>query len=122
MNLKKLSLTISLLGIITLLILANILEPKFQKINEITLKNLNKKVKIFGIVKEIKIYENNKTKEFFYVLIISDETGKIDAVFNAKPNSNLLNLKTNQNITMIGRVTQYKDKLQIQVEKIVLNE
>ena len=119
MNLKKLSLTISLLGIITLLILANILEPKFQKINEKTLKNLNKKVKIFGIVKEIKIYENNKTKEFFYVLIISDETGKIDAVFNAKPNSNLLNLKTNQNITMIGRVTQYKDKLQIQVEKII---
>ena len=120
MNLIKISLTISLLGIITLLILANTIEPKLTKIKDITIKQLNKKVKILGKIENIKIIENNKTRESFQILTISDETGKVDAVFNTKPNLNLLNLKINQNLIITGRVTQYKDKLQIQAEKIIL--
>lgn len=120
MNLLKLTLTLSLLGIITLLILANVLELNLTPINEISAKHLNKKVKIQGSIKNVKNYENNKTKEDFYVLTILDKSGKIDAVFNAKSNSGLLNLKINQNVTIIGRVNTYKNQLQIQAEKIVV--
>lgn len=120
MDLKKISLTISLLGVITLLILANTLEPKLTSINKITIKELNKKVRIQGQIINIKNYENTKTKETFYILTISDGVGKIDTVLNTKSNSNLLNIKINQNVTITGRVSQYKDKLQIQVEKIVI--
>ena len=118
MNILKISLTVSLLGVITLLILANTLEPKLTSINKITIKEINKKVRIQGQIINIKNYENTKTKETFYILTISDEAGKIDVVFNAKPN--LLNVKINQNVTITGRVSQYKDNLQIQVEKIII--
>lgn len=120
MNLLKISITISLLGIIILLILTNIIEPKQTSINEIKIKDLNKKVKIHGKIENIKTIENDNTRESFQILTIFDKTREIDVVFNAKPNSNLLNLKTNQYITIIGRVTQYKDKLQIQAEKIIV--
>lgn len=119
MNIIKISLTISLLGIITLLILASILEPSLKNINEIKNKDINKKIKIEGKIKNTKTIKNDNTRESFQILMISDKTGEIDAVFNAKSNSNLLNLKTNQYIIIIGRVTQYKGRLQIQVEKII---
>jgi len=117
MILKKLSLIISILGIITLLILVNTIEPKLQKINEITLKDLNKKVKISGQVINIKTIENSNTKEFFQIIEISDNTGKIDGILNSKAK---IELTKNQNVTIIGRVAQYKDKLQIQAEKIIM--
>lgn len=118
MNLLKLSLTISLLGIITLLILANTLEPNLTSINKITIKDLNKKVKIQGGVENAKNYENSKTYELFYILTISNGTGEIDVALNTKKN---LDLKINQNVTIIGRVNTYKNQLQIQAEKIILN-
>lgn len=117
MNLLKISLTISLLGIVILLILANTLEPKLTNIKELTINDLNKKVKIQGKIENIKNYENSKTNELFYILTISDNTGKIDAVLNIKKT---LNLKINQNATIIGRVNTYKNQLQIQAEKIVV--
>lgn len=116
MNFLKLTLSLSLIGIMTLLILANTLEPKLTSIDKITEKYINKKIKIQGEIIEIKNYQNNKTLEFFYVLTIYDETGRVDIIFNEK---NLLNLKTNQDIIVIGKVNQYKNNLQIQAEKII---
>ena len=113
MNFIKISLTISLIGIIILLILTNLIEPKLTKIKDITIKQLNKKVKIFGKIENIKNYET-KTNENFQVLTISDETDYIETILNKD-----LNVKKDQKIIVIGRVMIYKDKLQIQAEKIV---
>ncbi|MEK6872658.1 MAG: OB-fold nucleic acid binding domain-containing protein [Nanoarchaeota archaeon] len=117
MNPLKISLTISLLGIIILLILANTLEQKLTNIKELTINDLNKKIKIQGKIMNIKNYENSKTNELFYVLTISDGAGQIDVVLNIKKT---LNLKINQNVTIMGRVNTYKNQLQIQAEKIVV--
>ena len=117
MNLKKLSLTISLLGVITLLILTNTLEPKLTSINKITIKELNKKVKIQGKIINIKNYENSRIDELFYILTVSDTTEEIEVILNIKKT---LNLKINQNVTITGRVNTYKNQLQIQAEKIIL--
>ena len=114
MNLIKISLTISLLGIIILLILTNLIEPKLTKIKDITIKQLNKKVKILGKVENIKNYET-KTNENFQVLTISDETGYIETILNKD-----LNVKKYQEMIIIGKVIIYKDKLQIQAEKIII--
>ena len=108
----KLSLTISLIGIIILLILANTFEPQLKNIEEITPKNLNKKVKVLGKIINIKSFEDSN----FQILTISDSTGKIDITTNK-----ILNLENNQDILVIGRVTNYKQDLQIEAEKIILN-
>jgi len=106
----KLSLILSLLGIITLLILANITEPEQINIKDITIKNLNKKAKIQGEVVRIKSYE----KSNFQIIKLKDSSGEIEITTNK-----ILDLKNNQELIIIGRITQYKNSLQIQAEKIM---
>ena len=108
----KLTLTISLLGIIILLILTNTLQPTLKNIEDITTKDLNKKAKVQGIIINIKSFEESN----FQILTLSDSTGKIDITTNK-----ILNLKKGQQITVVGRVTDYKQDLQIEAEKIILN-
>lgn len=112
-SILKLSFAISLLGIFTLLLLSNTLQLKLINISEISSKDLNKKVKIQGEIIKIKNYNQNN----FQVIEIKDETGNIEFLIS---NSNLTLNKT-QNVIITGRVTQYKDRLQIQAEKIILN-
>lgn len=107
----KLSLAISLLGIIILLILTNTLEPQLKNIEEITTKDLNKKAKVQGTIINIRSFEESN----FQIISIKDETGKIDITTNK-----ILELKNNQQIIVIGRVTDYKLNLQIEAEKIII--
>ena len=106
----KLSLILSLLGIITLLILANITEPEQINIKDITIKDVNKKAKIQGEVVRIKSYE----KSNFQIIKLKDSSGEIEITTNK-----ILDLKNNQELIIIGRITQYKNSLQIQAEKIM---
>jgi len=112
-NLLKLSLLISIFGILTLLILLTTLEPTITKISEIESKYLNKNIKIIGKITNIKDYKQYN----FFILTISDSTSKIDVLVeyleNKKPN-----FSKNQNILITGRLTQYKDNLQIQANEI----
>ena len=108
LSILKISFTISVLGIFLLLLIANIIEPKQTNISDIKLDDINRKVKVRGQIDSIKNYETIK------IITISDKTGKIDLIINSKNTS----LIKNQNVTVIGRLTQYKGKLQIQVEKI----
>ena len=107
----KLSLAISLIGIIILLILTNTLEPQLRNIEEITTKDLNKKIKIQGKIINIRSFEESN----FQIISIKDSTGKIDITTNK-----ILNLKNNQSIIVSGRVTDYKQYLQIEAEKIIV--
>jgi DNA/RNA endonuclease YhcR with UshA esterase domain len=110
MNILKISLSISLIGIFAIIILTNILQPKLISIQEINSKFLNKNVKIQGQIINAKSYlEKN-----FQVLTIKDNTGQIDITLNK-----ILSL-TNQTITIIGKVAQYNQNFQIQTNKIII--
>ena len=106
----KLSLTISLLGIMTLLILSNLINPKSTDIKDITPKHLNKMIKIHGTIFNMKSYPDIS----FQVISIKDETGKIDITTDK-----ILDLKNNQEITVTGLVKDYKGFLQVEAETIL---
>lgn len=107
MSLTKISLSISLIGIIILLILANILEPKLKEINEITNKDLNKKIKIQGKISEIKNYDN------LQVLTLTKNSFFIDIVLYKKSN-----FSKQEEVLVIGRISKYKKNLQIIADTI----
>ena len=110
-SLLSLFFVISLIGVFLLLILSNILEPRLISIEKINDKLIDKKVKVQGEIFNIKTYKDSD----FQVISIKDKTGKIDITTDK-----ILNLKNNQTITIIGKVTQYKQYLQIQADKILL--
>jgi RecJ-like exonuclease len=106
---KKICLTISLLGILILLIIVNYYEPSPIEINKISQKNINYLVKINGKITEINIYKSNFTK-----LTISQKNDSITAICNCP------NLQKNKDIEILGRVEEYENKIQINVDKIIL--
>lgn len=110
MNPFKITLIISLIGILFLLFLMNILQPKQTDISNITNKNINQKFIINGTIIEIKTYEDSN----FQVITLQDSTGKIDITINQ-----ILNLTNNQEIKVIGKITEYKNNLQIQADEII---
>lgn len=110
MNLLKISLTISLIGIFLLLILSNTLEPKLISIGKINNNLMEKKVKVQGEISNIKTYEDSN----FQIILIKDNTGKIEVTIDK-----ILNLTNNQSIIVIGSIQEYKKALQIQADKII---
>ncbi len=107
-NLLKISLSISLIGILLLLFLINI-NPKLINIEDINDKLLNEKVQVHGQIFNIRSYEDSN----FQIISIKDKTGEIDIT-----TSKILNISKDQNITIIGKITEYNDALQIQADKI----
>jgi len=110
-NLKKISLLIFILGIFLLLIISNIQKINHFTLNEINNNLINRKVQVSGYIYDIKTYE----KSNFQIIYLKDSTEQIEIT------SALTNLKKGQNITTIGRVTEYNGCLQIQADKIILN-
>jgi DNA/RNA endonuclease YhcR with UshA esterase domain len=110
-QLLKISLAITLIGIINLLIISNIQKAPLTNISEINTNQLNKNLKIQGTIFNIKSF--NQTN--FQIISIRDSTGKIDITSNQ-----ILDIKNNHNITVIGKVVDYKQYLQIQANKIII--
>ena len=110
-TLLKLSILISIIGILTLLILINIIEPTKLRIKDIFSKDLNKKVEVTGKIQGIKTYKESN----FQIITLNDSTGKIDITLD-----NPTNLTKNQTIIVIGKITEYQTNLQIQADKIQL--
>ncbi len=112
LNLKT-TLSISLLGILLLLFLSEFLSPNITNISDINNKLLNQKTQVQGQIFNIRTFEDSN----FQIISIKDSTGKIDIILN-----NPTNLANNQNITVIGKITEYNQTLQIQADKIILNK
>ena len=112
-NLKILSLIIAIIGIIILLLFLNISEPKPMKISSINEKQLNKQVKIQGT-----LIKATTLKEDFTALAIKsfNNSEKIEAVCNCPNLKNYIN----QNLSIIGKISEYNNHLQIKVDKISL--
>jgi RecJ-like exonuclease len=104
---KKISLIISLLGILVLFMIINS-SPKIFEISSINNDLLNKPIKIQGTISKVNIYENNFTS-----FTISDKTGKIQGICNCP------NIKENQTVQIKGKITSYQNQLQITVDQII---
>ncbi len=107
MNLKIISLIITLIGITFLLLLTLIIPAKQQKIKEINKDLLEKRVIITGQIISSRNYNN------FQILSVKDATGKIDVTIDSN-----IKLKINQTIKIQGTVDQYKNNIQIRANKI----
>jgi len=103
----KLTLSISLLGIIILLILANTLPPKNLEIKQITTIHINKKITTEGTITHINNFQE------FQIISISKESFSIDILLDQKTN-----LTKNQNIKVTGKLEKYKSQIQIRAETI----
>lgn len=101
-DLKKICLLCTIIGLSLLFIISTTIKPLSLKIIEINPDLINKNIEISG--KAIYV----KKSEGLTVLKIKDETGIIDAVIFEKRNIN-----RNQEISLIGKVSRYKGKLQI---------
>lgn len=106
-NLLKISLIISVSGILLLLLLANMLEPKLININEIDFNKVNQKVKIQGTIFDI------GDRGTFKALSVKDETTWIDVLCECE------DIKNNQEVIIIGQVQGDKKYLHIQANKII---
>jgi RecJ-like exonuclease len=101
------SLVGSILGILLITLLANNLEPKLKSISDVDERNLEEIVKLQGKVVLVKEYET------LTVFTLEDETGKIDSVFYEK-----IEIKKNQTVEVIGKIVEYKGKIEIEANKI----
>jgi len=105
-NQLKILLPVSILGISLLLLLSNILEPKLIAINKINENMLDQNVKIEGTIEKV------QNKGSFEIFSLKDSTKSIDVLCEC-------NLTLKNNLTVIGKVQEYKNNLQIQAEKII---
>tara|TARA_Y100000310_G_C20633804_1_gene790096 strand:- start:944 stop:1252 length:309 start_codon:yes stop_codon:yes gene_type:complete len=99
------------MGISTLLLISNTLQPKSINISSITQNQLNKKVKISGEIISTRIFEDSD----FQIINLKDKTGNISITLD----NPIPNLSKNQQLIVIGKITEYKNTLQIQADKII---
>jgi len=104
---KYLAFTISITGIILLLLIINTSEPQTTEIPNLHKLKLYTKVKITGQVISRNTYENN-----FTILELKDKTGKINIICNCPE------IQKQSNITVIGKLQKYENQLQVNADKI----
>lgn len=118
-KLVKISLIIALLSIFIILLLALNLEPKITKIKDIDKKSLDEWVKIHGRVLDVEKFKSNDSLKTLTLIKIDDYTGSIIVVFRR----DIKEIRFGQNIEVLGKITEYKDNLEIEASKIkILSE
>ena len=105
-TLLKISLVISLIGVLSLLLLSNI-SPPLITISEIENKTLGSRIRIIG-----NLTTPRELIEDFYSINFKDATGEIRIILNK-------NFTTNKTVEVTGLLSEYKNKTQVYVEKII---
>lgn len=93
------------------MILSYYSEPELSNIKDLNTNNLYEKIKIKGVITQIKEYDD------FTIIKINDKSNSMNVLIN---NINL-NLSKNESITIIGKISEYKNDLEIIAQKIYLN-
>ncbi len=111
-TLLKLSLIVSLTGILFLMIISDNMEIKEYKIKDLTKKQVNKDIKVKGTITKV------TETPGLYIFNINDNTGDITAIlFKEDP----INLTVSQEVILEGKLVEYKDRLEINVQQILSN-
>ena len=108
-TLLKIALTISLIGILILLILAETLEPKKRNISEISEKDIDQSILVYGYL--------TKTKETEHISIFKLEENNASIMVIAFKEKEI-NISKNEIVKIIGTVKKYQDILEISAEEI----
>ena len=104
-ELLKVALICSLVGVTVLYLLSENIEIKEKDIEKITLDDIDKNVKVEGIVKDL--FENDK------VMIMGiEQPQEIKVVLFKNKNESILINKGN-NLEIIGKVEEYEGELEI---------
>lgn len=110
----KISLIVFLIGTLIIIILADTLEPKTIPISNISEKNLDEYVKIQGNVTSIKEFISEDSKSILVLATIKDDSGLMTLLLRKRTS-----LKEGQEAQIIGKVSEYENKLEIEVLRIV---
>lgn len=89
----------SLIGILLLFYLSSFLPPEKLAINQITKETINKEIQINAKIINVKDYEAKS----FQIIMLEDETGKIQALANSNKQ---LPLNKNQTYIFIGKIQE----------------
>jgi DNA/RNA endonuclease YhcR with UshA esterase domain len=108
-DLFKISLIISLFGILILLILSNTLTPKLFNIKDINSNDAYKKILLEGVVVSIKNYPD------FTIIRLKDNTGSINVIVEDN-----IDLEKNTTVKIIGKINEYNNELEIKADKIYI--
>jgi len=109
-TLLRISLATSVIGLFLLFIVAENLEPKLIQISEVDGKQFDSYVKIRGEILDVK-----KTPGL-YILSVEDSSEKIDIIiFRGKET---ISFAKGSIIEVIGKVSEFRGKLQIEAVEI----
>ena len=106
----KLSLIGFCILLFLLLIFMQFCSPKIFNINELNEKQLNKQISVSGKIISTKSYQESN----FQIISLKDSTGEIDITL-----MQILDVSNITQIKVIGKLTKYNNKFQIQAEKIL---
>mgnify|MGYP001558660906 CR=1 FL=1 len=109
MDLFKVSLSCSLIGVFIILLMAETFDLSVIKIKEINDRMLERNVKVIGEVDSV--YESNN----MLIININDGTGKIKVVIFEKGE---FNLSKGDFVEVKGEVVEYKGELEINANSV----
>lgn len=108
-KLFKLALIISFIGIVLLIIITDNIEIKEYKIEDLTEKHIDQDVKIIATITRV-----TETPGLI-IFNLDDQTGELTAIiFKEEP----LNLTIGQKVEVQGKIIEYKNKLEIEVDQL----
>lgn len=108
-SILKISIALALIGTFILLFLSYVSEPKLIEIKDISKAMLDNFVKISGKINSI------DDKESIKIIKVEDDSGQIDVIVFEE---NIINIGKGMNVEIIGKVSEYQGKMQINAEKI----
>jgi len=112
--LLKVSLVTSFIGLLFLFFLSENIEPKLIQISEINEKMFDEYVKISGKV------TSSRETQGLYILSIKDSSSEIQGIIYKQ--NNKIQFSENEEIEIIGKVSEYKGQLQIEISELKIKE
>jgi len=114
-TLVRISLGISLIGVLGLFLFVQTIEPLNVEVSRIDDSMIGKSVEVSGNIDSFSVKEGN------VFLTIDDGTGKISVVMferDARRNSGVYSLKEGGNVTVSGKIALYRSELEIIADSI----
>lgn len=107
----KMSLVTTIIGLLGIMILSGYVEPETLTIEKIDKSKIDNQVEVNATIISI-----TQTKSNTKIIKLGDETGTINLVIFSSVDINY-ELRNNQNIRVIARVTQYNNDLELILEE-----
>jgi hypothetical protein len=107
----KITLILSLLGILILIFIVGQMPPKKMTIVQITTKEIGQDVELQGKIIGLREFPAKS----FQILTIEDYSGQMTATANSKI---MLKINNSQEYIFIGKIEEYNKTLQLKLDKI----